>query len=335
MCQYSVTAQNGVATNWHLMHYGALARGGAGLVTIEATAVTPEGRITPQDLGLWNDQQIAAFTPISALMHSEGAVVGIQLGHAGRKASTRRGFPGEQTGVASENEGGWQPVAPSPLAFPGLAEPTPLDHHDIDNVVDSFASAAKRAVEANIDVIEIHGAHGYLLHQFLSPLSNERSDEYGGTLQNRARLLLRVTDAVREAVGDVVPIIVRLSATEWLPNGCGVDDTVQVSKWLKDHGADLISVSSAGNTPSAPIPVGPGYQVPLAETIRREAKIPTGVAGLITEPAQAEQIVALGQADAVYVGREVLRDPNFPIRAARFLKSPHDHVPPQHYRAWL
>lgn len=335
MCQYSVDKQDGVPTSWHLMHLGSLARGGAGLVTVEATGVLPEGRISPQCLGLWNDEQRDAFAPIVELIHSQGAKASIQLAHAGRKASTWRGWPGYQQGNVPLELGGWTPVGPSPVAFPGLAEPVALTSEQIDAVVVAFVAAARRAVAAGFDVLELHGAHGYLLHQFLSPASNRRRDEYGGTLENRARLLLRVVDGVRAEVGESVPLVVRLSGTEWSDEGYSEDDVVAVSRWLGEHGVDLISVSSGGNLGGVTIPMGPGYQVPVAEKIRRESGMPVAAVGLITEPFQAEQIVALGQADVVMIGREALRDPNFPVRAARDLRVETPYIPPQYARAYV
>ncbi len=335
MCQYSVEKRDGVPTSWHLMHYGSLARGGAGLVTVEATGVVPEGRITPQCMGIWNDEQALAFKAITDLIRSQGATPAIQLAHAGRKASTLRPFPGEPQGNAPLDEGGWTPVAPSSIPFPGLGEPVQLDQAGIQDVISAFVAGAKRAVAVGFEVLEIHGAHGYLLHEFLSPLSNLRDDEYGGDLKGRARLVREVTRKVRAAVGPKVPIIVRLSGTEWVEDGLGIDQVVQVAKWLKDDGADLISVSSAGNTAHAPIPLGPGYQVPLSKEIRDGAQMPTAVAGLITTPTQAEQILADGDADAVYIGRRSLREPNFPVLAARELGADPQYIPPQYHRAYL
>lgn len=334
MCQYSVERRDGVPTSWHLMHYGSLARGGAGLVTVEATGVVPEGRISPQCMGIWNDAQAEAFKTITSLIRSQGAAAAIQLAHAGRKASTLRAFPGEQQGVAGPDQGGWTPLAPSPVAFPGLGEPRPLDQMGIKEVVAAFVAGAKRALAAGFDILEIHAAHGYLLHEFLSPLSNFRDDEYGGDLEGRARLAREVTAAIREAVGDQVPIIVRLSATEWLEGGLDVNQVVEVARWLKDDGADLISVSSAGNAAKAPIPLGPGYQVPLSKEVRERADIPTAVAGLITTPEQAEQILEDGDADAVYIGRASLRDPNFPVLAAKELGVRPQYIPAQYARAY-
>lgn len=335
MCQYSVSERDGMPNNWHLMHYGSFARGGAGLVTVEATAVSPEGRISPQDLGLWNDFQRDAFGPVTELIHSQGAAAAIQLAHAGRKASTRRAFPGEQKGIAPTDEDGWAPVAPSAIAFPDLANPIALDEDGVQRVIDAFTIASARAIDAGFDVLEIHGAHGYLLHEFLSPLSNQRTDRYGGTLENRARLLLEITDAVRDAVPSQTPVIVRLSATEWVAGGFCGEDVITVVRWLKEHGVDLISVSTGGNIAGARIPSFPGYQLPFATQIREEDEIPVAVAGLILDPVQAEQIIALGETDAVYIGREALRDPNFAVRAARTLGYDSPYIPPQYHRAYL
>lgn len=334
MCQYSVDAQDGVPTDWHLMHLGSLARGGAGAVIVEATGVVPEGRISPQDLGLWNDTQRDEFRRITDLIHSQGAKAGIQLAHAGRKASTWREWGVRPEGNVPPAHGGWQPVGPSPIAFPGLATPTELDATGIRGVVQAFVAAARRAVEAGFDLLELHGAHGYLLHEFLSPLSNQRTDEYGGTLENRARLLLEVTDAVRAEVGEGVPLIMRLSATDWTEGGWTPEETEQVSAWLGERGIDLISVSSGGNVADAVIPVGPGYQLAFATAVKERTGLPVAAVGMIDEPFQAEQIVALGQADVVLVGRESLRDPNFPIRAAQALRYEMPYKPAQYERAY-
>ncbi|MGO1592119.1 MAG: NADH:flavin oxidoreductase/NADH oxidase [Ancrocorticia sp.] len=344
MCQYSAEKQDGVPTSWHLMHYGSFARGGAGLVTVEATAVVPEGRITPQCLGIWNDEQARAFAPMTELIHSQGAKAAIQLAHAGRKASTWREWPGEaggtgarpgsRSGSVSVEDGGWQTVAPSAVAFGDLAEPRELTVAEIGELVQAFARAARRAVDAGFDVLEIHGAHGYLVHEFLSPASNMRSDEYGGDMVGRARFLLQIIDAVRAEVGESMPIIVRLSGTEWAPEGYSMEEIIDLSKWLGTHGVDFLSISTGGNISGAGIAVGPGYQVPTAETIREGSHMPVGAVGVIVDPAQAEQIVALGQADVVYLGRESLRDPNFPIRAARALGFDEPYIPPQYARAF-
>jgi 2,4-dienoyl-CoA reductase-like NADH-dependent reductase (Old Yellow Enzyme family) len=334
MCQYSVDAQDGVPTDWHLMHLGSLARGGAGAVIVEATGVVPEGRISPEDLGLWNDEQRDAFRRIVNLIHEQGAKAGIQLAHAGRKASTWRAWGARPDGNVPPEHGGWQPVGPSPIAFEGMAVPRELTTEGIREVVAAFAAAARRAVDAGFDLLEVHGAHGYLVHEFLSPLSNHRTDAYGGALENRARILLEIVDAVRTEVGDSAPIIVRLSATEWIEGGFTIEETIEVSRWLKQHGVDLISVSTGGNAAGARIPAGPGYQVPFATRIKREADIPVAAVGMIDQPFQAEQIVVLDQADVVLVGRESLRDPNFPIRAAQALRFDLTYKPAQYERAY-
>ncbi|MBL7255387.1 NADH:flavin oxidoreductase/NADH oxidase [Paractinoplanes lichenicola] len=317
MCQYAVEEHDGVATDWHLVHLGALARGGAGVVIVEATGVVPEGRISPKDLGLWNDEQRDALAPIVRFMRSQGAVAGIQLAHAGRKASAWPEWGTEQTdGSIPLDAGGWETVGPSAVAFPGLRVPRELDEQGIAEVVRAFAAAARRAVEAGFELLEIHGAHGYLVHEFLSPMSNHRTDAYGGPLENRARLLLEIVDAVRHEAGESVVLAVRLSATDWADGGVTSDETVQVASWLGERGVDLVDVSTGGNVPAA-IPAGPGYQVPFATAVRAGSKLPVGAVGLITEARQAEHILLTEQADVVLVGREMLRDPNFPIRAAQ------------------
>ncbi|HIW30175.1 MAG TPA: NADH:flavin oxidoreductase/NADH oxidase [Candidatus Luteococcus avicola] len=335
MCQYSVDEQDGVPTDWHLVHLGAFAQGGFGLVLTEATAVSPEGRISPQDTGLWNDEQVTAWHRITDFAHSQGAAIGVQLAHAGRKASTLRGFPGEPSGIATAEQGGWPVVGPSALAFDGLLEPTALDESGLDKVVDDFRAAALRAKSAGFDVVEVHAAHGYLLHQFLSPLSNQRTDEYGGDFDNRIRLLLRVVDAVREVWTSA--LFVRLSATDWVPGqGWDEDQSVELSRHLREHGVDLVDVSTGGNV-RASIPVGPGYQVRFAEAIRQQAQVPTGAVGLITEPVQAEQLLVDRQADVVLLARAALREPHWPQRAAHELGLPASETPypPQHVRgAW-
>ncbi len=332
MCQYSVERRDGVPTPWHLVHLGSFARGGAGAVIAEATAVLPEGRISPQDLGLWNDEQADAFRPIIEFIHSQGAAAGVQLAHAGRKGSTFRTWSPDQ-GSVPVDAGGWETVAPSAVAFPGYATPQALDDAGIAGVIRAFADAARRAVTAGFDLVEVHAAHGYLLHQFLSPLSNHREDAYGGSLENRARLLLEVISAIRDAVGPGLPVLVRFSATDWVPDGWTIDETVQVSRWAADRGADLVDVSSGGNVASAPIPVGPGYQVPFATQVREQAGVPTAAVGMISDPFQAEQIVATGLADVVLAGRAFLRDPNFPLRAAAALGLDADFGPQQYHRA--
>ena len=312
MCQYS--SVDGMPNDWHHVHLAGFAAGGAGLVITEAAAINPEGRISPQDVGIWDDAQRDAWRPIVAAIRARGAVAGIQLAHAGRKASTSAPFGGARGNVA-EAEGGWQTLAPSAIAYPGLAEPRALTLAEIDTVVEDFAAAAVRAVDAGFDVLEVHAAHGYLLHQFLSPLTNERTDDYGGSLENRALLLRRVVRAVRAAVGDEPVIFVRFSATDWAPGGWDVDDTVAASRWVGEDGADLIDVSSGGLVAHQQITVGPGYQVPFAARVRAETGLLTAAVGEITDASQAEGILDQGEADAILVGREWLRDPHFALRA--------------------
>ncbi len=315
MCQYSAT--DGLPNDWHLVHLGSLARGGAGLVMTEATAVVPEGRISPEDTGIWNDEQQAAWARVVDFIHEQGAVAAIQLAHAGRKASTFSPWNGR--GSVSITEGGWQTVAPSPVPFPGLEEPRALSLGDIDALTTAFADAARRSVAAGFDVLEIHAAHGYLLHEFYSPLSNKRTDEYGGSFENRVRLLLQVVAAVQAAVPDETPVVVRISATDWVEGGWTLDDSVELARMLRAAGVALVDVSSGGNVAKAPIPVGPGYQVELARRIRRDAGIATGAVGLITEAKQAEEILEEGDADVVLLARALLRDPHWPLRAAHEL----------------
>jgi 2,4-dienoyl-CoA reductase-like NADH-dependent reductase (Old Yellow Enzyme family) len=311
MCQYS--AVDGVPDDWHLVHLGSFARGGAGLVFTEATAVTPEGRISPADTGLWNDVQQQAWSRVVDFIHGQGATAGIQLAHAGRKASTQR--PWEGRGAVEDADGGWQPVAPSAVAFPGLREPRALTGDELAELVEAFAAAARRAVAAGFDVLEVHAAHGYLLHEFLSPLSNQRSDEYGGSFENRARLWVEVVEAIKLAVGEQVPLVVRLSATDWVEGGWTADDSVRLARLLGAAGVDLVDVSSGGNA-LADIPVGPGYQVQFARRIRDEAGVPTGAVGMITEAKQAEDVVADGSADVVLLARALLRNPHGALAAA-------------------
>ncbi|HEY8587952.1 MAG TPA: NADH:flavin oxidoreductase/NADH oxidase [Naasia sp.] len=332
LCQYSVEKQDGVPVDWHLVHLGSMAIGGAGLVMSEATAVLPEGRISPQDTGIWNDEQVAAWRRITDFLHGQGTVAGMQLAHAGRKASVHPELGGPRKGTVPADEGGWTTVAPSAVPFPGYATPTALDAAGIDGVVDAFAEGARRALDAGFDLVEVHAAHGYLLHQFLSPLSNRREDEYGGSLENRARLILRIVRAVRAAAGEDVPVFVRFSGTDWVEGGWTVEDTATVAAWARDAGADLVDVSSGGLVPSADIPVGPGYQVGLAEQVRG-AGVAVNAVGLITDPAQAEEIVASGRADAVMMGRQLMREPHFPLRAAHELGVDVDYWPPQYLRA--
>ncbi len=316
MCQYS--AIDGVPQTWHLVHLGGFAVGGSGLVMTEATAVSAQGRISPEDTGIWSDEQRDAWTPIVSFIAEQGAVPAIQLAHAGRKASTYRPWASRR-GSVTEREGGWQTVGPSARAFDGYAEPARMSVADIDTVRSDFAAAARRADEAGFAAVELHAAHGYLLHQFLSPLSNTRTDEYGGDLAGRARLLTEVVQAVRDVWPAGKPLLVRFSGTDWVDGGLSVHDVAQVGGKLGSLGVDLLDVSSGGNVARAPIPVGPGYQVPLARTIREESGLPVVSVGMITEPAQAEQILVDKAADAVMLARELLRDPHWPLRAAHTL----------------
>lgn len=316
MCQYS--AHDGMAADWHIVHYGSRAVGGAALMIIEATAVTPEGRITPGDLGIWDDKQIEPLARIARLAREQGCVAALQLAHAGRKASTALGWQPQRT--LSKSEGGWTPVAPSPVSFgEGYAVPIELDEAGIRRVIAQFTAGTRRAREAGFEVVEIHAAHGYLLHQFLSPLSNRRTDAFGGTFENRTRLVREIVAAVRSEWPERFPLLIRLSATDWVDAGWNVDETVELCRALKGLGIDLVDVSSAGLVPTAQIPAGPGFQTEFAERIRDEADIATSAVGLITSPAQADHIVRTGQADLVLLGREILRNPYWPLTAAQAL----------------
>jgi 2,4-dienoyl-CoA reductase-like NADH-dependent reductase (Old Yellow Enzyme family) len=313
MCQYS--AEEGIANDWHLVHLGSRAVGGTGLVIVEATGVTRDGRITPGDLGIWSDDHIEPLARIARFVESQGACPGIQLAHAGRKASTAAPWAGAGT-LKTAGEGGWPVVAPSPIPFhPGDPIPVALDEAGIDGVVDAFEASARRALAAGFKVLEIHAAHGYLLHQFLSPHSNQRDDGYGGSLENRMRLVLRVTERVRAAVPAELPLFVRISATDWAAGGWDIEQSVELSRRLKDLGVDLIDVSTGGNLPTARIPVAKRYQVPCSRRIRDDAGIPTGAVGLITDPKEADDIVTGGDADLVLLGRELLREPYWALKA--------------------
>ncbi len=316
MCQYS--AQDGMAEAWHQVHLGSRAVGGAGLVMVEATAVVPEGRITPYDIGLWSDRHAEALAPIARFIRDQGAAPAIQLAHAGRKASTDA--PWFSRGPLFLENGGWQVVAPSAIPFaPGSPQPRELTEAEQDGIVAAFVAAAKRSLAAGFEVVEIHMAHGYLLHQYLSPLSNRRNDAYGGSLENRLRLPLWVAEAVREAWPQNLPLFVRISATDWVEGGWDLTQSLQLCRRLKEVGVDLIDCSSGGLTPDAKIPAAAGYQTPFATAIRQELGIAAGTVGLITAPEQAEQIVGTGQADAVFLARELLRDPYWPLHAAHKL----------------
>jgi 2,4-dienoyl-CoA reductase-like NADH-dependent reductase (Old Yellow Enzyme family) len=330
MCQYSST--DGFATDWHLVHLGSRAVGGAGLVIVEATAVEPAGRISPHDLGIWDDRHVEMLSRITAFIRAHGAVPGIQLAHAGRKASRNRPWESERN--VPEADGGWRAVGPSAVAFAdGWQVPEPLTRDGIAEVQAAFVMAATRAHAAGFEWIELHGAHGYLCHSFYSPLSNRRGDEYGGTFEGRTRFLRETARAVRGAWPDDRPLAVRLSCSDWTDGGWTADDAVVLARALAGDGVDLVDCSSGGNVAGARIPLGPGYQVPFAERVRREAGVRTAAVGLITEPAQADAIVRNGQADVVLLAREELRDPYWPVRAARALG--HEvQVPSQYLRGW-
>jgi len=317
MCQYS--ARDGMATDWHFVHYGSRAVGGAALMIIEATAVTPEGRISSGDLGIWDDRQIEPLARIARFAQAQGCVAAIQLAHAGRKASVGLGWQAQST--LAESAGGWALVAPSPVSFgEGHAVPRELDAAGIHLVIAQFVAAARRARESGFQAVEIHAAHGYLLHQFLSPLSNRRTDAYGGSFENRTRLVREVVAAVRAEWPERLPLLIRLSATDWAEGGWDADETVELCRALKGLGVDLVDVSSAGLVPTAKIPVGPGFQTEFAARVRREAGIATAAVGLITSPTQADQIIRNGQADMVLLGREMLRNPYWPLVAAQALR---------------
>ena len=317
MCEYS--SEDGFANDWHFVHLGTRAVGGAGIVFTEATAVTPEGRISPEDLGIWKDDHVEMLSRIVRFVHGQGAMSGMQLAHAGRKASTYRPWSGN--GAIGESEGGWKNVlAPTAIAFAdNYPQPVGMSTQDIASTVNAFAAAAKRALAAGFRVIEIHAAHGYLIHEFLSPLSNQRTDDYGGSFENRTRVLREIAQAIRRVWPDDRPLFTRISATDWTERGWDIEQSIELARQLKPLGVDLIDCSSGGNVATAKIPIGPGYQTPFAERIRREAGILTGTVGLITTAIQAEHIVHTGQADAVLLAREMLRDPYFPMRAAREL----------------
>jgi 2,4-dienoyl-CoA reductase-like NADH-dependent reductase (Old Yellow Enzyme family) len=316
MCEYS--SEDGFANDWHMVHLGCRAQGGAGLVMIEASAVVPEGRISIADLGIWKDEHIPALERIARFIHSQGVRAGIQLAHAGRKGSMSAPFTGER--LLGRDEGGWQPVAPSAVAFSeSYAVPQALEKGGIEAVVDGFRLAARRALKAGFDLVEIHAAHGYLLHEFMSPLANKRTDEYGGSFENRTRLPLEVVDAVRAEWPAHLPLFVRISATDWAEGGWTPDESVALARLFREHGVDLVDVSSGGQVATAKIPVGPGFQVEFAARIRREAGIPTAAVGLITEPGQANTVIANGEADMVFLAREMLRDPYWPCMTSSAL----------------
>ena len=316
MCQYS--SLDGYPSDWHLVHLGSRAAGGAALVFTEATAVTAEGRISPQDLGIWSDAHIGAFARITSFIHQQGSVAGIQLAHAGRKAGTAAPWDGGLPVPLSQ--GGWTPVAPSPIPFDrGYLTPRELDVPEIGGVVQAFAEAARRALAAGFKVVEIHAAHGYLLQEFLSPLSNRRADCYGGSFDNRIRMLCETAAAVRQVWPERLPLFVRISSTDWHEDGWTVDESVELARRLGPLGVDLIDCSSGGNAPNLKIPLASGFQTPFAARLRQEAGIRTAAVGMITSAAQADHIISTGQADLALLAREMLRDPYFPLRAAREL----------------
>ena len=316
MCQYSSVV--GFANDWHLTHLGSRAVGGASLVFTEAAAVTAEGRISPEDLGIWHDAHIGPLERIVRFVHGEGAACGMQLAHSGRKGSTLR--PWEGLGALPPGDGAWQPIGPTAEPFAdNYPVPRPMTAGDVASLVDAFRQAARRALAAGFDVIEIHAAHGYLIHEFLSPVSNTRTDEYGGTFEKRIRLCLEVVRGVRDVWPDDRPLFVRISSTDWVAGGWDLEQSVEVARHLKSSGVDLIDCSSGGTVPVANISIGPGYQVPFAERIRRDAGVATGAVGLITTAAQAEEIVSSEKADCVFLARELLRDPYWPLHAAREL----------------
>lgn len=314
MCQYS--CEDGLATDWHLVHLGSRAVGGAALVIAEATAVLPEARISPQDLGIWSEAHIEPLARIAQFIHSQGSVAGIQIAHAGRKASTAR--PWDGAGKLTEQEGGWNDiVAPSAVAFaPNYPMPAAVKVERIASIVDAFGKAAQRALDAGFRVLEIHSAHGYFLHEFLSPLSNHRSDQYGGSFENRTRIVREVVNRVRQYWPERLPLFIRISATDWVEGGWDTDQAVELARSLRTLGVDLVDCSSGGNIADAKIPMAPGYQVPFAERIRRDAGILTGAVGMITEAQQADDIIRRGQADIILLAREMLRDPYWPLHAA-------------------
>ena len=316
MCQYS--SEDGFANDWHYVHLGSRAVGGVGLLVAEAAAVTADGRISPQDLGIWRDAHVDGLRRCVRFIESRGVAAGVQLAHAGRKASTAPPWEGGRL-VAPEG-GGWTPVAPSAVPFrPDDPAPAALDPAGIAAVVAAFADGARRALDAGFRVVELHAAHGYLLHEFLSPLSNRRTDEYGGAFENRVRLTLEVTDAVRRVWPDALPLFVRISATDWAPGGWDAAQSVALARLLRERGVDLVDCSTGGLVPGVRIPLGPGYQTGFAEQLRREAGIATGAVGLITDPEHADEIVRAGRAELVFLARQLLRDPHWPLRAAKRL----------------
>ncbi|MCL3816947.1 NADH:flavin oxidoreductase/NADH oxidase [Aeromicrobium wangtongii] len=322
MCQYSCFAQDGMPNDWQLVHLGARATGGFGLILTEASAVLPNGRISPQDAGIWSDDHIPGWKRVTDFVHTQDAKIGIQLAHAGRKASTYGPFDPEEGTSVAPDAGGWQTIAPSAVAFTGLAEPAELSVDEIAEVVAAFGAAAERAESAGFDAIEIHSAHGYLLHEFMSPLSNQRTDQYGGSFENRTRIVVEVVDAIRAVWSQDKPLLIRFSATDWFEGGWSTEDTGALTKLLVDHGVDLVDVSTGALVREAKIEVGPGYQVPFARAVREFSGMATGAVGMITDAQQAQQILDEGSADVVFIGRAALREPSWPLRAASDLEIP-------------
>lgn len=330
MCMYS--AQDGFANDWHLVHLGARAAGGVGLVMVEATGVEARGRISPFDVGLWSDAHIEPLARVARFVASQGAVPAVQLAHAGRKAGTARPWDGGRP--LSDEDGGWQPVGASPIPFSdAYRTPTELSREDIRTVQAAFVAAAVRAHEAGFGIIELHGAHGYLMHSFLSPISNQRTDDYGGGFENRTRFLLETVRLVRQRWPEEKPLWVRISSTDWLENGWTIEESIELARLLKPEGVDLIDCSSGGIAPGITIPAETGYQVPFAEQIRHATDIATAAVGLITDAAQADKVIRCDQADVILLGRQLLRDPHWALHAARILKQPAP-VPPQYLRAF-
>ena len=328
MCQYMCLDEDGMPNDWHLVNAGQYAAGGVGLFMAEASGVSPEGRITAECAGIWNDAQRDRWARVVDFVHSQGALAGMQLAHAGRKASDYRGFTAQAGVTKPVSEGGWIPVAPSAIACPGLDVPQELDHEGIEKIVSDFRDAARRAVDAGFDVIEIHAAHGYLLHNFLSPLSNHRTDEYGGSLENRARVLLRIVDEIRSVIPDHTPLFIRFSGTDWVDDGGWTpEETAQVASWAAERGADFFDISSGGLLRDIFITVSPGYQVPLTEKVKELAGVQAAAVGKITTAEQAEQILQEGRADAIFMAREFTRDPHWVFRAAHALGEEVDYVP--------
>ena len=332
MCQYSVDKTDGVATDWHMVHLGTRAVGGAGLVMVEASAVSPEGRISPQDVGIWSDRHAEALEPIVAFLATQGALSAIQLAHAGRKASHFR--PWDNGEVLLPKDGGWDIVGPSSIPYEAdWVTPNQLGIEDIDRIVSDFAESASRSVDAGFKVIELHFAHGYLACEFMSPISNSRSDNYGGSLKNRCRFPLEIVSAVRKVIPDSMPLLARISSTEYMESGWKIDDSIELAGWMKSEGVDMIDCSSGGNSPDQDLDPFPGYQVPFASRIRREVDIPTGAVGLITDASQAEQTLRNGDADVILLGRELLRNPYWPLYARDELDGVDDLWPRQYVRA--